>query len=401
MAHDVPLYVRAGRAVSWLLWIAVVCVLALGIQGIQTTIAAWRSELQQSRRSQRQAKSRRHERRPALLAIVLANNDALMVTRCLDSLRRARYPNLQVVVVDTGSTDGTRRVAQRYQQDHPSLKLSVRWSRSLLTQRQLIKKGMGTHTDAQSVLILQPNQTINATALRAVADHSKDGGWQLLTPNLNPVSELTFGSLLQRYRQLLTLRRTQAEQTIELTKRTELSLPIICRPSAITGVNLQKLRRRYADNIHISLAGGDSDWHELTREAQRWLVDVINGVRKLAVQVKSDSSWQSLTGLVLATYDLLASVGRLLLPVLFTLTIYLALSLNQPALLIAASGVYCALILLAISDSGLPLKQRIAAISLLPAALPILFISSVIWPIVIIQRTVKLILHSAHSFIPA
>ncbi|MGB6501665.1 MAG: glycosyltransferase family 2 protein [Thermoplasmata archaeon] len=51
--------------------------------------------------------------RPKVSVILAARNEALDLPAALDSLAAQDYPNLEVVVVDGGSTDGTRSVAER------------------------------------------------------------------------------------------------------------------------------------------------------------------------------------------------------------------------------------------------------------------------------------------------
>jgi len=52
---------------------------------------------------------------PPLVSVIIAcKNSALYFERCLQSVRRQTYPNLEIVVVDNFSTDGTYEIAQKY-----------------------------------------------------------------------------------------------------------------------------------------------------------------------------------------------------------------------------------------------------------------------------------------------
>jgi glycosyltransferase involved in cell wall biosynthesis len=51
---------------------------------------------------------------PALSIAVCAYNEERRLPECLDALSRLDYPRLQVIVCDDGSTDETRKVAERY-----------------------------------------------------------------------------------------------------------------------------------------------------------------------------------------------------------------------------------------------------------------------------------------------
>ncbi|MBO0681962.1 MAG: glycosyltransferase [Candidatus Dormibacteraeota bacterium] len=51
---------------------------------------------------------------PRVSAIVCAYNAAATLCECLESLARCQYPNLEVIVCDDGSTDGTAEIADRF-----------------------------------------------------------------------------------------------------------------------------------------------------------------------------------------------------------------------------------------------------------------------------------------------
>ncbi len=54
---------------------------------------------------------------PLISVIVCTRNGASTLNECLSSLERLRWPNREIIVVDDGSTDGTREIIQR----HPSV----------------------------------------------------------------------------------------------------------------------------------------------------------------------------------------------------------------------------------------------------------------------------------------
>ncbi len=58
--------------------------------------------------------------KPRVSIIVLTWNEKRHVLECLDSLRRLEYPNLEIIVVDNGSTDGTQKIIK---EKFPELKL--------------------------------------------------------------------------------------------------------------------------------------------------------------------------------------------------------------------------------------------------------------------------------------
>ncbi len=54
------------------------------------------------------------EAAPRVSVVICAYNAERTMEECLESLRRLRYPDYEVIVVDDGSTDGTRAIAERF-----------------------------------------------------------------------------------------------------------------------------------------------------------------------------------------------------------------------------------------------------------------------------------------------
>lgn len=58
---------------------------------------------------------------PIVSVIVPAYNVEERLPRCLDSLLQQSLPNIEIIVVDDGSTDGTAAICARYARDHPAI----------------------------------------------------------------------------------------------------------------------------------------------------------------------------------------------------------------------------------------------------------------------------------------
>ena len=104
---------------------------------------------------------------PLVYAVVLTFNVRDMSKRCFESLRTLTYPNLRVLVVDNGSTDGTEEMARM---DFPDF--SVIQTGANLGYTGGNNRGIedALRHEADYVLILNPDTVVVESAV-----HRRDG----------------------------------------------------------------------------------------------------------------------------------------------------------------------------------------------------------------------------------
>ncbi len=68
---------------------------------------------------------------PMVSVVICAYNAERTLEECLESLRRPRYPNFEVIVIDDGSTDSTKEIAERF----PEFRLISHENRGLSAAR--------------------------------------------------------------------------------------------------------------------------------------------------------------------------------------------------------------------------------------------------------------------------
>lgn len=60
---------------------------------------------------------------PLVSAVITTKNRAGLLPRALESVQRQRYPNVELVVVDDGSTDDTPQVLKEFASEHPIVQI--------------------------------------------------------------------------------------------------------------------------------------------------------------------------------------------------------------------------------------------------------------------------------------
>lgn len=61
-------------------------------------------------------------RQPAVSVVVPAHNEEMVLQSCVESIIGAGYPNLEVLIVDDGSSDATCQIGQRLAANHPEVR---------------------------------------------------------------------------------------------------------------------------------------------------------------------------------------------------------------------------------------------------------------------------------------
>jgi cellulose synthase/poly-beta-1,6-N-acetylglucosamine synthase-like glycosyltransferase len=105
---------------------------------------------------------------PPVSVLVAAYDEAAVIAKLLDSLRRNHYPDLEVLVVDDGSTDGTADATR-----------SVGWDRVRLIRQPnsgkaaALKRALA-HARSEIVLTFDADSVLRPGTVAALARHFTD-----------------------------------------------------------------------------------------------------------------------------------------------------------------------------------------------------------------------------------
>lgn len=81
---------------------------------------------------------------PKISIVIPSYNKARFISQTLDSIVAQKYPNLEVIIQDAGSTDGTLEIVKRYARKHP--KVFMWESKKDNGQHDAINKGLDKAT---------------------------------------------------------------------------------------------------------------------------------------------------------------------------------------------------------------------------------------------------------------
>jgi glycosyltransferase involved in cell wall biosynthesis len=145
----------------------------------------------------------RRVRMPTITILVYAQNGAATIENCLESIRRNRYPNYDIVVVSDLSTDDTRGAVRLYVQKHPHLPIRLYSKRSQGTKPEAFTQGYRRSQKGNFVLVIDatnaiPKSLLKDSATRFVYDDKLDS----LHFNINNSSSDSITLLYYRFLQL-------------------------------------------------------------------------------------------------------------------------------------------------------------------------------------------------------
>lgn len=145
-------------------------------------------------------------KRPLVSIIVPAHNEALVIERCLDSIRRSTYRKIEIVVHDDKSSDATARIVRAYAKKYPKLALR------LVSRRKQVGKAEGMNycirKYAQGTLImsLDADCVLRKDAVKKAVDYFTDEKVVGVAANVRLFEQHTVLGILQRYEHLIGYR---------------------------------------------------------------------------------------------------------------------------------------------------------------------------------------------------
>lgn len=154
---------------------------------------------------------------PLLSIIVPTNDNQRTIATTLLSVAKNSYPNMEIIVVDYGSQDKTRRIVRQFIADHTNLRIRLLYrpkdNVSQALNWTITKQARGT-----LIMCLDPFTTLSSdAAYRAVAYFQADHRLSALISNIKPLTldnrwgklnrtiEYHFGNKFKRSQSLLNI----------------------------------------------------------------------------------------------------------------------------------------------------------------------------------------------------
>lgn len=336
---------------------------------------------------------------PLVTVMIPAHNEETGVTKTLNSVCASTYKNLQVIVVDDASTDTTRKVVNRYIEEHPDLPvefLSIIMNRGKATA---LNFAIQEKARGEFVMTLDADSVIDKHAIENTLKYFDDPNVAGVAANVKIYHQQSIIALLQMFEHMIGYRSkkfytlTNSEFIVggvastyrhDVLKRvgwydTDTQTEDIGLSLKITAEGNKANKLVYAEDV-IAMTEAVQTTKALFRQRFRWKLGMIQNLLKFGSVVgNTDSAYTRMLTYFRLPMAFLGEVMLLLEPLLFGYILYLSIIYSEPGFFF---GAYLTLIIyvsfIVWNDNTMNLARRIQLTAYFPILYFIFYIMNVV-----------------------
>jgi cellulose synthase/poly-beta-1,6-N-acetylglucosamine synthase-like glycosyltransferase len=144
--------------------------------------------------------------RPLVTVLVPAHNEEKVVERCLDSIRKNTYKNIQVIAVDDGSADMTLRVLRGYKRRHPEFDLAVTSTSKNVGKGGALNYALRRFAKGKLVMTLDADSMISSKAIERAVSYFADPTVAGVAANVRVIDDGSILAMLQKLEHMIGYR---------------------------------------------------------------------------------------------------------------------------------------------------------------------------------------------------
>lgn len=353
------------------------------------------------------SKTRRNRYRPTVSIIIPAYNEEQTIVRCLDGLKKLRYPKkkLEIIVSDDCSKDATKRITRAYIKAHPERAIRLVAGKTNGGRGEAINRGVAK-SSGEIVVAFDADCIFAPNAIRKLVAHFANPRISAVAANVRILDDGTVLGMIQRLEYLVSFRSkkfntiTNSEFIIggagasyrasrlreaggfDSRMKTE-DIELSMRMTRLFGKNGGLV---YASD-YLVYTDPVPTYRALFKQRFRWKFGSLQALfhnRGLLLSISKEQN--ILTSWVRLPHSLWSEFMLLLEPVLFTTFVYIAIAGKNPWLFIGAAAAYTVVTWLAIwSDEHLAVGTKLH-LSLLA---PFMYFASFVMSLVQIVAAVR------------
>lgn len=151
-------------------------------------------------------KKRSRTPKPLVSVVIAAHNEEFTITRTLDSVRKSSYRNLEIIVVDDGSTDKTKRIVREYIQKYPKANIKLMYKQKNVGKGQALNHGIRNGAKGEFIMTLDADSLLGKKSVAHAVEYFDDPNIVGVAANVQVIDSQSVLGLLQRFEYMVGYR---------------------------------------------------------------------------------------------------------------------------------------------------------------------------------------------------
>src|SRR5260370_24148328 len=147
---------------------------------------------------------------PRVTIGVAAHNETKVIVRCLESIRRSHYLDVEVIVADDASVDCTKQLVRDYMLRHPAMNLRVYRMRKNVGKGEALNAVLRRYATGELVMTLDADSIITEDTIQNAVSYFDDPTIAGVAANVQVIHEPTMLGVLQRFEHMIGYRSKKA-----------------------------------------------------------------------------------------------------------------------------------------------------------------------------------------------
>jgi biofilm PGA synthesis N-glycosyltransferase PgaC len=293
---------------------------------------------------------------PLITIAIPAHNEEKVIIRCLESIRQSNYPNIQVIIADDGSRDGTGRLVRSYIRQHPKFDLSIYRMRKNIGKGRALNYVLSRYARGELAMTIDADSVVIKNTVRNAVRYFEDDSVVGIAANIHIIDEVSVLGMLQKFEHMVsyrskkvytmlncefivggvastyrmdTLRMVGFYDTDTVTEDIGLSIKIVS-----SGNRAHKII--YASDV-VALTEGVSNFRSLVRQRYRWKYGFLqNFVKYRTLFFNRDPRYSSFLTMYRLPVSIISELSLLVSPLVWGFVLYMTISQRSANLIVGA-----------------------------------------------------------------
>jgi biofilm PGA synthesis N-glycosyltransferase PgaC len=151
-------------------------------------------------------KKRSRAPRPLVSVLIAAHNEEFTITNTLDSVRKSSYRKIEIIVVDDGSTDKTKKIVREYIAKYPKASIKLMYKQKNVGKAQALNHGMRNGAKGEFIMTLDADSLLGKKSIANAVEYFDDPTVMGVAANVQVIDSPSVLGLLQRFEYMVGYR---------------------------------------------------------------------------------------------------------------------------------------------------------------------------------------------------